>query len=50
MPFREYAAFEHNAYPIPKDGHVPGEWVFGRLMYPTIPGYQLPDWRFGYNY
>lgn len=36
--FREYPAFEYNNFPIPPDYQEKTEWVFGRLMYPTMPG------------
>jgi hypothetical protein len=34
-PFREYPGYEYNDFPIPSDWHVPGEWTFARLMYPS---------------
>ena len=36
--FREYPAFEYNNFPIPPDYQEKTEWVFARLMYPTMPG------------
>ncbi len=43
-PFREYPAWEYNDFPLPTDYHVPGEWTFARLMYPT---FHIPiDWQF----
>jgi len=38
-PFREYPGVEYENYPIPKDFKEPGEWVFGRLMYPPVGRY-----------
>jgi hypothetical protein len=37
-PFREYPAFEYNDFPVPPDWAERTEWVFARLMYPTMPG------------
>ncbi len=55
--FREYPAFEYNNFPIPPDYQEKTEWVFGRLMYPTMPGVHgrgrfgrfgmANDWRLG---
>ncbi len=36
--FLEYPAFEYNDFPIPPDYQEKTEWVFARLMYPTMPG------------
>ncbi len=36
--FVEYPAFEYNDFPIPPDYQEKTEWVFARLMYPTMPG------------
>jgi len=53
-PFRQYPAFEYYDFPLPQDWRTPGEWVFGRLMYPSVDerrggwrrrGYM--DWREG---
>jgi len=32
--FREYPGTEYTDFALPKDAHVPAEFVFGRLMYP----------------
>ena len=40
-PFRQYPAWEYYDFPLPQDWQTPGEWVFGRLMYPPING----GWR-----
>jgi hypothetical protein len=55
--FREYPAFEYDNFPIPPDYQEKTEWVFGRLMYPTMPGVHgrsrfgrfgmASDWREG---
>jgi len=37
-PFREYPGREYSNFPIPPDWHEKTEWVFARLMYPTMPG------------
>jgi hypothetical protein len=37
-PFREYPGREYGAFPIPPDFQERTEWVFARLMYPTMPG------------
>jgi hypothetical protein len=37
-PWREYPGTEYNDFPIPEDYREKTEWVFGRLMYPTMPG------------
>jgi len=47
QPFREYPAYEYNAFPLPKDYNVPAEWTFARLMYPMWGGFQGSDWRYG---
>jgi len=36
--WREYPAFEYNNFPIPPDYQEKTEWVYARLMYPTMPG------------
>jgi len=42
-PFRQYISIErYDDIPLPPDYQVPGEWVFGRLMYP-----EHPDGMFG---
>lgn len=35
-PFRQYQGWEYDDFPLPNDYRVPGEWVFARLMYPSI--------------
>ncbi len=49
--WREYPAFEYNNFPIPPDYQEKTEWVFGRLMYPTMPGVHGRGryGRFGFN-
>ena len=35
--FRKYPTVEgYDNYPIPRDFEEPGEWTFGRLMYPPV--------------
>ena len=34
--FREYPGWEYENFPKPDDWKVPGEWVFARLMYPSV--------------
>src|SRR5690242_15953192 len=50
-PFRDYPPLEgaESAAPIPPDYQVPGEFVFGRLMYPPndMFGFGSSDWRQG---
>jgi hypothetical protein len=52
-PWREYVGMEYanGQIPLPPDYMVPGEWTFGRLMYPTSPytryGGSFGDWRSG---
>ena len=36
QPFREYPGWEYENFPKPDDWKVPGEWVFARLMYPSV--------------
>jgi len=38
-PFRELTPTEYNHYPLPPDYRSPGEWTFGRLMYPPVGNY-----------
>jgi hypothetical protein len=49
--FREYPGFEYEEFPLPKDYQQPSEWVFARLMYPSVRvsdhGYANPDWAHG---
>jgi hypothetical protein len=35
-PFREYPGYEYENFALPSDWHVPGEWTFARLMYPSM--------------
>ena len=50
-PFREYPGFEYEEFPLPKDYQQPSEWVFARLMYPSVRfsdhGVANPDWAHG---
>ncbi len=52
-PFRQYPGVEYYNFPLPPDYDRPAEWVFARLMYPTIPagydghGLLAGDWREG---
>lgn len=34
--FREYPGWEYENFPLPPDWQAPGEWVFARLMYPSV--------------
>jgi hypothetical protein len=48
--FREYPPYEgaESASALPADYQVPGEFVFGRLMYPPVGGgYRGYDWKAG---
>jgi hypothetical protein len=36
LPFREYPGVEYGDWDLPTDWRNPAEWVFGRLMYPSI--------------
>jgi hypothetical protein len=50
-PFREYPGVEYEAFPIPPDANVPGEWLFARFMYRAIPswgGIRLNNWTIDY--
>jgi Domain of unknown function (DUF4159) len=38
MPFREYPGMENDSFGRPADWQVPGEFVVGRLMYPSRSG------------
>ena len=43
MPFRVYVPMEgYDDIPLPPDWKEPGEWVFGRLMYPPHPSRNSP--------
>jgi hypothetical protein len=50
-PFREYPGFEYEQFPLPRDYRQPSEWVFARLMYPSVRlsdhGPANPDWAHG---
>ena len=35
-PFREYPGWEYEQFPLPPDYRTPAEWVFARLMYPSV--------------
>jgi hypothetical protein len=35
-PFRSYPGWEYYDFPLPTDWKQPGEWVFARLMYPSV--------------
>ena len=43
LPFRVYPGIEYFDYDLPTDYRQPAEWVFGRLMYPSI------DWAGGWQ-
>jgi hypothetical protein len=45
--FREYPAFEYNNFPVPPDYQEKTEWVFARLMYPTMPGVHSRGFGYG---
>jgi hypothetical protein len=53
LPFREYPGFEHEGFSLPPDWSEPGEFVFGRLMYPSYSyggrWRNRGDWRQGYS-
>jgi hypothetical protein len=36
LPFRQYPGYEYYEFELPTDFREPAEWVFGRLMYPSI--------------
>jgi hypothetical protein len=36
LPFRQYPGYEYYDFELPTDFREPAEWVFGRLMYPSI--------------
>ena len=44
-PFRQYPAVEYYDFPLPEDWRTPGEWTFGRLMYPPSDGRRGWRWR-----
>src|SRR5882762_8539123 len=47
--FREYPGWEYEMFPKPPDWQVPGEWVFARLMYPSVRFSDRPytNWLYG---
>jgi len=47
--FREYPGWEYELFPKPPDWQVPGEWVFARLMYPSVRFSDRPftNWLYG---
>jgi hypothetical protein len=45
LPFREYPGVEYYNFELPTDHSEPAEWVFARLMYPSI-GWG-GQWQFG---
>src|SRR5512144_2760153 len=48
-PFRQYQGWEYYHFPLPPDFASPSEWVFARLMYPSVRFSDRPytDWRHG---
>jgi hypothetical protein len=48
-PFRVYRSLEpYDNVTLPPDSHEKGEWVFGRLMYPSHPNARFSRWdQFG---
>jgi hypothetical protein len=50
-PFREYPGREYENFPVPPDFQEKTEWVFARLMYPSIRGgyrsHRGGDWTQG---
>jgi hypothetical protein len=46
MRFREYPGVEYYDYELPTDFRAPAEWVFARLMYPSI-GFGGGMWQNG---
>ena len=50
QPFREYPGWEYEQFPLPADWNAPAEWVFARLMYPSVRfslDRPYTDWRLG---
>jgi hypothetical protein len=43
-PFRQYPGVEYYNFPLPSDYKQPGEWVFARLMYPSITSFYDRGW------
>ena len=49
-PFREYPGVEYEDFPLPPDYQEQTEWVFARLMYPSVRVFGFrgnPDWKHG---
>src|SRR5690348_4802878 len=48
-PFRQYQGWEYYDFPLPPDYKQPSEWVFARLMYPSVRVSDRPytDWTKG---
>ena len=49
-PYREYPGWEYDDFPKPPDWQVPAEWVFARLMYPSVrfsPDRPYTNWLYG---
>ena len=50
QPFRQYPGWEYYDFPLPQGYDHPSEWVFGRLMYPSVrfsPDRPYTDWTQG---
>lgn len=49
QPWRQYPGWEYYDFPLPHDYKQPAEWVFGRLMYPSVRFSDRPytDWTQG---
>jgi len=47
--FRSYPGWEYYDFPLPPDWQQPGDWVFARLMYPSVRFSDRPytDWTKG---
>jgi len=47
--FRQYPGWEYYDFPLPPDWQLPGDWVFARLMYPSVRFSDRPytDWTKG---
>jgi hypothetical protein len=49
-PFRQYPGVEYDDFPLPPDYQEQTEWVFARLMYPSVRVFGFrgnPDWKRG---
>jgi hypothetical protein len=48
-PFRQYQGWEYYEFPLPTDYRNSSEWVFGRVMYPSVRFSDRPytDWTQG---